>query len=244
MLPICVVADIIKLAEKGYSYENILTGKIVYHGTGDRERKIQEKLKRRIACKASTPRETNRQDSICLVLGPSGSGKTTYCLKERIHNSGHEFRVYMYADDLTGEPTQRIEIFRAILHRSINSVLKRGANIERKLKMHLYAIIDEAGCDPVYGNKKNLVELSNVVKEFATDGQLVVSGTGLDLLTTSIGSAGEGITKIRLLPWELTDFAKLTDDNNIVKLVQKHDVYTKLVSNARAATRLLHWIDH
>ena len=105
--------------------------------------------------------------------------------------------------------------------------------------MTLYAIIDEAGNVDYFADKHNLNNLRRVIGKFATDGQLVVSGTGLDFLTTDIGSTGEGIKKIRMLPWSIEDFAKLAKDDSMVKLVQTLFVYGAMVSNARAASFLL-----
>jgi hypothetical protein len=85
-------------------------------------------------------------------------------------------------------------------------------------------------------------ELSKVVKEISSNGQLVVSGTGLDFLTTSIGSSGEGITKIRMLPWRFEHFKQLAKNDRISTLVAKHEVYIKMTSNARVAAYLLLWL--
>ena len=106
----------------------------------------------------------------------------------------------------------------------------------------LYAIIDEAGHDAYFADKHNLTALGEVVDKFASDGQLVLSGTGLDLLTTDIGSTGEGINKIRMMPWSVADFAKLAKNRDMVQLVKNHFVYGAMVSNARAASFLLKWL--
>jgi hypothetical protein len=188
---------------------------------------------------------TREGDSISLVLGPSGSGKTTFCANESIKSAtkGKEFRVYMYSNDLCAENyhEDRKKSFRIVLEKQIRNALDLSTDdpLDR-LDMTLYAIIDEAGNDDYFANKNNIHDLRQVVSDFASDGQLVLSGTGLDLLTTDIGSTGEGIKKIRMMPWSIADFVELAkNDDMAVQLVKKHCVYGAMVSNARAAACLL-----
>ena len=240
------------------SYEDILHyERIVCTPGSDRELKIQRLLvgDRLIECKTDgktsggggddTTGVSARGDSISLVLGPSGSGKTTFCANEPINgvSKDREFRVYMYSNDL-GDTEGRVERLRMILGKQIRKTLgvSEKASLGH-LDMTIYAIIDEAGNDAYFANKDNLLKLRGVVEGFATDGQLVLSGTGLDLLTTDIGSPGEGIKKIRMLPWSVEEFAKLAKDASMVRLVKKHFVYGAMVSNARAASFLLKWLN-
>jgi hypothetical protein len=248
---------------KRRTHEQVLHSQgIVFCSGAGREVEIQERIIHPISCNISqsitgdfvAKTTKQRQDNISLVLGPSGSGKTTYCVKEHgksAHSScdaiKHEFRVYMYATQL-GDSNRK-----AALRELLLDEIAKALSVERnalddvlgentRLAMTIYAIIDEAGCDDFFGDASNLQELSRVVKEIASDGQLVVSGTGLDFLTTSIGSSGEGITKIRMLPWRLEDFNKLAKNVAISNLVAKHEVYIKMTSNARAAAYLLLWL--
>ncbi|KAL3910491.1 MAG: hypothetical protein SGILL_007669 [Bacillariaceae sp.] len=239
------------------SYEDILhCERIVCTAGSDKELKIQRLLvgDRLIECKTDaktsggagddTTDVSARGDSVSLVLGPSGSGKTTFCANEPINSAskGKVFRVYMYSNDLCGTEG-RVERLRMILGQQIRKTLGVSEKASLgSLDMTLYAIIDEAGNDAYFANKDNLNDLRRVVEEFATDGQLVLSGTGLDLLTTDIGSTGEGIQKIRMLPWSIEEFAKLAKDDSMVRLVKKHFVYGAMVSNARAASLLLKWL--
>jgi hypothetical protein len=220
-------------------------------GSARREFDIQKSIIHPISCKIdSCPINSPRQDNISLVLGPSGSGKTTYCVKEHgksasLPNDGtrtnYEFRVYMYANDLG--VINREDALKDILLKNIRAALSLNATADvPKLSMTLYAIIDEAGCDAFFGEVTNLLALRGAVNEIATGGQLVVSGTGLDFLTNSIGSSGEGITKIRMLPWGFQNFEQLANQDTISKLVAKHEVYIKMTSNARAAAYLLLWL--
>jgi hypothetical protein len=77
--------------------------------------------------------------------------------------------------------------------------LDSDADVTR-LSMTLYAIIDEAGCNEFFCKLTNLVLLKEAVEEIATDCQLVVSGTGLDFLTNSIGGfKGRSIRRMVLM---------------------------------------------
>jgi hypothetical protein len=227
--------------------------RIVFCSSASRESDLHTQTSNNcIACKIKrTSVDVDRQGNISLVLGPSGSGKSFYCRNEHSSrgDSIHEFRVYMYAnqfdDTAVLNKSNMKNILKSILQKEIRNVLSldEGTTLGQ-LDMTLYAIIDEAGCDKFFSQEGNLRELSCAVKEIAKDGQLVVSGTGLDFLTSSIGSAGEELTKIRMLPWGLEDFFKLAKNKEkIKKLAQKHDVYIKMISNARAAAKLLYWLD-
>ena len=253
------IESIFENAQANSSYEDILhSKKIVCTAGSDKELKIQRLLVRGRLIECKTDAKTSggggddttdvsaRSDSISLVLGPSGSGKTTFCVNAPINSAfeGQEFRVYMYSNDLVGTEEGRVERLRMILCQQIREALgvSEKTSLDR-LDMTLYAIIDEAGNDTYFANKDNLSQLRRVVEEFATDGHLVLSGTGLDLLTNDIGSTGEGIKKIRMLPWSIEDFAKLAKDDSMVRLVKKHFVYDAMVSNARAASFLLKWLN-
>lgn len=256
-LPYGYLIKVFDVLSKRKSREQVLHSKgIEFYCSADRERSRQESITRPISCNiaCSGPINSPRQDNVSLVLGPSGSGKTTYCVKEhgklarlssddgsaRITN---EFRVYMYATDLGSSSSNHEETLKDILLKTIRSVLSLGpAAIVHKLTMTLYAIIDEAGCDKFFGQVKNLLLLKEAVKDIATNVQLVVSGTGLDFLTNSIGSSGEGVIKIRMLPWGLGNFKELANEDTIWKLVAKHEIYTNMTTNARAAAYLLFWL--
>lgn len=243
-----------KSLRKDSYYEDILDHKRIVYTPGKEEEEIQRRLdkdKKLIECKTDAPpcfldNDTigRRGNSISLVLGPSGSGKTTFCVNGIINSSptGKEFRVYMCSDDLGTE--DRRQKLRTILKEQIRKALKLSTtgDFRVRLDMTLYAIIDEAGNDDYFANTYNLKQLQAIVAEFASDGQLVLSGTGLDLLTSAIGSRDEGIKKIRMLPWNIEDFVKLAKNDNMVQLVKKHFVYSVMVSNARAASYLFQWL--
>lgn len=195
-----------KIVNEQSSYEDILNCKRIFYTTGSKkELKIQQRLgkkKQLIDCK--TDSETSGSDdndstarcgdSISLVLGPSGSGKTTFCANVSIKSAstGREFWVYMYSNDLIGTEGREARL-RMILNQQIRKALKLSKEESLcYLDMTLYAIIDEAGHDAYFVDKHNLTALGEVVDKFASNGQLVLSGTGLDLLTTDIGSTGEG----------------------------------------------------
>ena len=247
---------IVKIVNEESSYVDILNCKRIVYTTGsEKELKIQQRLgekKQLIDCKTdsetsgSDDNDTTARcgDSISLVLGPSGSGKTTFCANVSIKSTstGKEFRVYMYSNDLIGTEGPEARL-RMILNQQIRKALELSEEESLcKLDMTLYAIIDEAGHDAYFADIHNLTALKGVVDKFASDGQLVLSGTGLDLLTTDIGSTGEGINKIRMMPWSVADFAKLAKDGDMVQLVKNHFVYGAMVSNARAASFLLKWL--
>jgi hypothetical protein len=232
--------------------ERLHRQQIAYVGYAQRERETQERLKGRTIESPTNKygRENTRKDSITLVLGPSGSGKTTFCIHEHFVSQdcrkNQHFRVYMYSHALGlhhggDKPFNRL---RDILETEIRKTLKMGRDMTlSKLDMTLYAVIDEAGGNAFFGNLNNLFALRDIVYEFATDVQLVLSGTGLDFLTTDIGSAGEGLTKIRMLPWTPKEFYKIVHgDRNLVSLVQKHRGYRMMLTNTRAATFLVKWL--
>ena len=79
-------------------------------------------------------------------------------------------------------------------------IYDEGPQVPKLEGLKIVAVIDEAGADPFYGEVRNLCDLRNGVQEEFPSCccHLVVSGTGLDLLTNAIGSAGEGITKLHL----------------------------------------------
>jgi hypothetical protein len=240
------------------SREQVLHSKgIEFYYSADRERSRQESITTPIPCNIAfnSPNNSSRQDNVSLVLGPSGSGKTTYCVKEHGHlarlssNDGtalitNEFRVYMYATDLASSSnSNRGEMLKEILLKTIRKALSlESTAIVQKLTMTLYAIIDEAGCDEFFGQVENLLLLKEAVKDIATSVHLVVSGTGLDFLTNSIGSSGEGVIKIRMLPWGLRNFQQLANEDKILALVERHKIYTNMTTNARAAAYLLSWL--
>jgi predicted AAA+ superfamily ATPase len=189
--------------------EQVLDSKdTVFCGSARRELSIQKGITHPIRCEIdSKPIDRPRQDSISLVLGPSGSGKTTYCVKEHgklASRSGDdgtcEFRVYMYANDLDTKYPKRW--LKEILLENIRAALSLDSDADvTRLSMTLYAIIDEAGCNEFFCKLTNLVLLKEAVEEIATDCQLVVvSGTGLDFLTNSIGGfKGRTIRRMVLL---------------------------------------------
>ena len=243
----CLYMKIIKQAlSDRKTREQVLQSKvIVFYGFARREHDVQKGISNPIRCNIhSNPSDSPRQDKISLVLGPSGSGKTTYCVKEHGKSAVNcDFRVYMYAADL-GKGDRKANL-REIVLVEIAKALSVDTNTteaSEKLSMTLYAIIDEAGCDEFFGEEKNLLDLKGAINDIATDVQLVVSGTGLDLLTSNSGSSGEGLSKIRMLPWGLQDFKLLANRDTISKLVTKHEVYTNMTTNARAAAYLLVWL--
>jgi hypothetical protein len=164
------------------SREQVLHSKgIMFYGSADRERSIQESITSPIGCKTARSSLGPRQDNVSLVLGPSGSGKTTYCVKEHGKSASHSgddgtpikkvFRVYMYASDLGS--SNRKEVLKGILLKNIRDALSLDGAVDvPKLTMTLYAIIDEAGCDEFFGQEKNLLDLTGAVKDIATDVQL------------------------------------------------------------------------
>jgi hypothetical protein len=206
--------------------------------------------------------ETTREGSPppILVLGSSGSGKTTFAgkvlpqkiLDNRIFKSSKSFTVYMHGSDATrGREARNIREMAEYTKKQIFSLIETDMkiNIENEklpINMAMIVIIDEMGIshDAKYLDQADkLRKLTELLQTIAEEVQLVMVGTGLDKVSSSLNSNQDAV-KIRMRPWEIESVVRLAElmdvrDEVLLNRLKDTPIFLKLSSNARAAYFLL-----
>ena len=214
----------------------------------------------------STSREGNPPP--ILVLGSSGSGKTTFAAKSlrgRLKKDLEAERVvtvYLTGDAVRPEDQDASTATEGEIESAEEQAAKSAIDGVRKvfnpkvgsfskpLDMLLILVIDEVGlaCDTAWmGTKWKLTRFATKLQELAVKVQLVLAGTGLDKITSSVNS-NQDFVRIRMQPWTFEDVKWWAynclrgvpeQKKRIVDTVSSTPILKLLATNARAAKFLL-----
>jgi hypothetical protein len=198
-----------------------------------------------------------------LVLGSSGSGKTTFAakilpdiLKERDPPS-KRFTVCMRGGDVRegGDVVTTTKAMAALAKKEIVRLIKEESGIDIDIAgaslcktTIMTVIIDEIGLNvdkSFVGTGAELLRITQTLQELGPTVQLVLAGTGLDRITSSVNSDQDAV-KIRMKPWSVDQVVWLVDHistdrkkEEIATMIRETPIFCKLGTNARAARFLL-----
>ena len=195
-----------------------------------------------------------------LVLGSSGSGKTTFAasiLANHFFGSNTPFEsgkptfaVYLRGDQIrekTKETSAKERIKKTVLDLICDKCNIEKASINTRLPVDgiLKVIIDEVGIQEDaqwVGTKASLDEITRHLQDgLVKNVQLVLAGTGLDRITSSVNSDQDSI-KFRMSEWKEEELVWLVQRlgtgeqaANIEMIIKKTPLFLQIGTNSRAA---------
>mmetsp|Transcript_15888 Transcript_15888/g.17767 ORF Transcript_15888/g.17767 Transcript_15888/m.17767 type:complete len:770 (-) Transcript_15888:2007-4316(-) len=197
-----------------------------------------------------------------LVLGSSGSGKTTFAastLRTLYSNQrqfmapdsdrykGPQFFVYFRGDQIRDSKEAPEEAAYTAIKKLIQPEIE--VNLDEvdkpgRIDGFLIVIIDEVGIRKDKEWVKTIANLNKITAHLQTKiktVQLVLAGTGLDMITSSFNS-NEGVKKIRMKEWKVNHLEWLVEkvptggQEDVVKeIITKTPIFRQLGTNGRAA---------
>lgn len=192
------------------------------------------------------------RDPPILVMGSSGSGKTSFTVGvlPLILNEDDPDRFFVYMRATTAFNDRKVTTPKdagAIMKAAIEEAIRKSAGTDAKL-LTMVVIVDEVGLRTDAAIVDGLHKLNQI--EQALDGLakkvlLVLSGTGLDQITSTVNSE-QGAVKIRLAPWDCTMVDSYIDTvevgfqerKQLKELIRSTPLYASLGSNPRALSHL------
>jgi hypothetical protein len=191
-----------------------------------------------------------------LVLGSSGSGKTIFAaqvLPDILkRNDKKGFTVYMLGDVVRGNlnsPVTTVEDVARLAKERILRLVETEIGIKiTSFPLKMTVIIDEIGLHvdkQFVGTGAQLRDITQALERLLLGGpegtvQLVLAGTGLDRITSSVCSNQEAV-KIRMQPWSVEEVMWLLRSTTsgkkeeIAQMIKHTPIFCQLGTNARAA---------